>query len=48
MEFSRPEFWAGKPFPSPGNLSNPGIEPRSPALQVYSLQTELLGWGGVK
>ena len=33
----------GKPFPSPGNLSNPGIKPRSPALQVYSLPTELSG-----
>ena len=36
MEFSRPEYWSGEPFPSPGNLPNPGIEPRSPALQVDS------------
>ena len=31
MEFSRQEYWSGLPFPSPGYLSNPGIEPRSPA-----------------
>ena len=42
MEFSRPEYWSGKPFPSPGDLPNPGIEPRSPALQADSL-TEPLG-----
>ena len=38
MEFSRPEYWMGmeKPFPSPGDLPNPGIKPRSPELQVYS------------
>ena len=34
MEFSRPEYWSGSPFPSPGDLPNPGIEPRSPALQA--------------
>ena len=39
-EFSRPEYWSGQPFPSPGNLPNPGIEPRSPALQVDSLSSE--------
>ena len=33
MEFSRPEYWSGSTFPSPGNLPNPGIKPRSPALQ---------------
>ena len=32
MEFSRQEYWSGLPFPSPGNLSDPGIEPESPAL----------------
>ena len=32
MEFSRQEYWSGLPFPSAGNLPNPGIEPRSPAL----------------
>ena len=31
-EFSRPEFWSGQPFPSPGDLPNPGMEPRSPAF----------------
>ena len=40
MEFSRPEYWSGKPFPSPGDLSNPGMEPRSPALQADSLPAE--------
>ena len=34
MEFSKPEYWSGEPFPSPGDLPNPGIEPRSPTLQV--------------
>ena len=40
MEFSRPEHWSGQPFPSPGDLPNSGIEPRSPALQVDSLAAE--------
>ena len=40
MEFSRPEYWSGQSFPSPGDLPNPGIEPRSPALQVDSLPAE--------
>ena len=40
MEFSRPEYWNGQPFPSPGNLPNAGIEPRSPVLQVDSLPAE--------
>ena len=39
-EFSRPEYWSGWPFPSPGDLPNPGIEPRSPALQADSLPAE--------
>ena len=43
MEFSRPEYWSGQPFPSPGDLPNPGIEPRSPALQVDSLPAEPQG-----
>ena len=34
MGFSRQEYWSGLPFPSPGDLFNPGIEPRSPALQA--------------
>ena len=42
VEFSRKEYWSGLPFPSPGDLPNPGMEPRSPALQVDSLPTELL------
>ena len=33
-EFSRKEYWSGLPFSSPGDLPNPGIEPRSLALQV--------------
>ena len=41
--FSRQEHWSGLPFPSPGDLTNPGIKPRSPALQADSLQTELQG-----
>ena len=44
MGFSRPEYWSGKPFPSPGDLPNPGIEPRSPALQADSLPTEPQLW----
>ena len=43
MEFSRPEYWTGWPFPSPEDLPNPGIEPRSPALQVDSLPVEPQG-----
>ena len=34
MEFSRQEYWSGSPFPSPGDLPKPGIEPGSPALQA--------------
>ena len=40
MEFSRPEYQSGQPFLSPVDLPNPGIEPRSPALQVDSLPAE--------
>ena len=43
MEFSREEHWSELPFPSPGYLLDPGIEPRSPALQADSLPTELQG-----
>ena len=43
MGFSRPEYWSGLPVPSPGDLPNPGIEPRSPALQADSLPSELPG-----
>ena len=40
MEFSRQEYRSGLPFPSPGDLLNSGMEPRSPALQEDSLPTE--------
>ena len=40
MEFSRPEYWSGQPFPSPGDHPNPGMEPRSPTSQVDSLPSE--------
>ena len=43
MEFSRPEYWSGEPFPSPWDLPNPDIELRSPVLQVNSLPAELSG-----
>ena len=43
MEFSRPAYWSGCPLPSPGGHPNPGIEPRSPALQADSLPTDLQG-----
>ena len=40
MEFSRQEYWCGLPFPSPGDLPNPGIEPGSPALRADALPSE--------
>ena len=40
MGFSRQEHWRGLPFPSPGDLPDPGIEPRSPALQAEALTSE--------
>ena len=40
MGFSRQEYWSGLPFPSPGDLPDPGIEPRSPALQAEALPSE--------
>ena len=40
MEFSRQEYWSGLPFPSPGDLPNPGIEPKSPTLQADALPSE--------
>ena len=43
MEFSRPEYWSREPFPSPGDLPNPGIKPGSPALQVDSLPAKPQG-----
>ena len=41
MRFSRQGYWSGLPIPSPRDLSDPGIEPGSPALQADSLPTEL-------
>ena len=43
MEFPRQEYWSGLPFPPPGDLSNPGIEPVSPALQEDFSPAELSG-----
>ena len=40
MEFCRQEYWSGQPFPLPGDLPNPGIKLRSPALQADSLPSE--------
>ena len=40
MGFSRQEYWSGVPFPSPGDLPNPGIKPESPALQADALPSE--------
>ena len=40
MEFSRQEYWSGLPFPSPGDLPDPGNEPGSPALQADTLPSE--------
>ena len=40
MGFSRQEYWSGLPFPSPGDLPSPRIEPRSPMLQADSLPSE--------
>ena len=43
MGFPRHEYWSGLPFPPPGNLPDPEIEPASPALQVDSLPLEPRG-----
>ena len=40
MGFSRQEYWSGVPLPSPGDLPDPGIEPRSPAMQADALSSE--------
>ena len=40
MGFSRQEYWSGLPFPSPGDLPDPGIKPRSPAMQADALTSE--------
>jgi len=44
MEFSRQEYWGGLPFPFPGDLPDPGIEPGSPMLQADSLLSEPNLW----
>ena len=43
MGFSRQEYWSGLPFPSPGDLPDPGIEPRSPVLEADSLPLSYKG-----
>ena len=43
MEFSKQEYWSGLPFPSPGDLPDPEIEPGSPALQADALPSEPQG-----
>ena len=43
MGFSRQEYWSGLPFPSPGDLPDPGIEPRSPLLYADALPSESPG-----
>ena len=40
MGFSKQEYWSGSPFSSPGDLPNPGIEPRSPTFQADALPSE--------
>ena len=40
MGFSRPEYWSGEPFPSPGDLPDPGLKARSSALQADSSPAE--------
>ena len=48
MGFSRQECWSGLPFPSPGDLPDPGIEPWSPALQADALPSEPPGKPHIK
>jgi len=43
VEFSRPEYWSGNLFPSPEDLPNPGIKPRSAILQADSFPAEPQG-----
>ena len=47
MGFSRQEYWSGLPLPSPGELPDPGIEPRSPAFQADVLTSEPPGKGAL-
>ena len=46
MGFSRQEYWSGLPFPSPGDLPDPGIQPGSPALGADALTSEAPGKPG--
>ena len=48
MGLSRQEYWSGLPFPSLGDIPDPGIEPSSPALQADALPSELKGLEAVK
>ena len=48
MEFSRQEYWSWLPFPSAGDLPNPGVEPGSRALRADSLPSEPPGKPGLK
>ena len=48
MEFSRQEYWSGLPFPSPGDLPHPGIQPGSATLQADALPSEPPGKPGNK
>ena len=41
MGFSRQEYWSGLPFPSPGDLPNPGMDPGSPTLRADTLPAEV-------
>ena len=43
MGFSRQKYWSEMPFPSPGDLPDPGIEPRSPALEADAVREFILG-----
>ena len=43
MGFSRQEYWSGLPFPSPGDLPDPRIKPKSPELQADALASEAQG-----
>ena len=50
MEFSKQEYWSGLPFPPPGDLPNPGTEPKSPVLAGRSFYhcAPILVWGAIK
>ena len=48
VEFSRQEYWSGLPFPPPGDLLDPGIEPGSPTLQTDALPSEPPGKQGIR